>query len=506
MERCSVKPIIPGFAPDPSICCIEGTFFLVNSSFHLFPGLPIYSSRDLITWKHIGNAINRPSQLSLKRAGTWITTWDDGTAMVATGGLYAPTIRHHRGVTYIICTNVIHDSAMPGDEHSEQFIICAQDIFADKWSDPVVFPFPGIDPSLLFDDEKVYVQLCKTGVTFEIFNMEIDITRGQVLAGPSLIWKGWSRSYTEGPHVYKKDGWYYLLCAEGGTFQCHMLTMARSRSIWGPFEAYDRNPLSTANGTNHYIQHTGHGDFFQDGQENWWVVMLGVRKKYGRSIMGRESFLTSVVWDDDGWPSIMPILGDNQKIKSKFDQSRSSRAAWVYLRDPRLEDYHMYSDGQITLRASPVGLTSSEGAISFVGQRQRELKGTSTVTLINIGDPIPMNAGLVLYKDEYRFWGISYNFRNRQVVFEGINRASSYEMKQPVPVSLEKALNFKISYNEDHVRFFFKNSQGPWQFVQAVDTAVMTNFDFTGPIIGIFAEGDHGEANFKNFIIDAPDD
>ncbi|KAJ5150334.1 Concanavalin A-like lectin/glucanase subgroup [Penicillium canariense] len=499
-------PIIPGFAPDPSICLIGDTFFLVNSSFHLFPGLPIYTSSDLVSWTHIGNAMNRRSQLSLSRATTWITPWDDGTSLVATGGLYAPTIRHHKGITYIICTNVVHESNTPGDEHSEQFILHTTDIHSGLWSDPIIFPFPGIDPSLLFDDEKTYVQVCKTGPQFQIFNFEVDIATGKMLTEPALIWNGWARSYTEGPHVYRKDGWYYLLCAEGGTFRHHMLSIARSRSIWGPFESYSKNPLYSADGTDHYVQHTGHGDFFQDQHGQWWVVMLGVRMAAGRSIMGRETFLAAVNWPDDEWPCIDVVPHRDRPDTTPWTTGRGSSpvAAWVYLRDPILENYHLQGH-RITIRASPEGLHQADQAVSFAGQRQRRLVGTAGVTLCNPvpGHAILSQAGLTLYKDEHRSLTIAYDFPAKQVIFGGLNRSKSYRVKHTHAVKLEGSIQFQIRYTERSLGFFFlHDSAGPWQCMQLVDTAVMTDFDFTGPVIGMFAVGDGVEVQFTDFKID----
>ncbi|CAG8944229.1 unnamed protein product [Penicillium salamii] len=498
------NPIIPGFSPDPSICLIGDAFFLVTSSFHLFPGLPIYTSKDLISWTHIGNAINRRSQVSLSRATTFLDPWDDGTTLVATGGLYAPTIRHHEGLTYIICTNVIHGpSNVPGDERNEQFIIHTSDIRSGKWSDPIIFDIPGIDPSLLFDNGHVFVQLCKVGPEFQIFNMEIDIESGKIVKEPTLIWKGWKRGFTEGPHIYMKDGWYYLLCAEGGTFQDHMLSIARSRDIWGPYEPYERNPLYTASGTDQYIQHTGHGDFFQDQSGKWWVVLLGVRKKEGRSIMGRETFLAAVDWPKDEWPTMQPPSCDQDaEINSILLENEASVAPWVHLRDARLERCRIEGNS-ITLQADTVDLTSPEQSVAFVGQRQRMLHGTATVELYKLSSSAPLRAGLCLYKDEHRFLAIEYDFGLQQVHFKALNRAKSIEHNETYSLLFQKLISFRIDYNETSLKFLFQADQGDWQCTSEFDTANLTDNDFTGPIIGVFAIGDNAMVKFGGFQVDA---
>ncbi|KAJ5443094.1 Concanavalin A-like lectin/glucanase subgroup [Penicillium cf. griseofulvum] len=476
------NPVIPGFAADPSICLIDGTLYLVNSSFHLYPGLPIYMSNDLISWKHI----DRPNYHCLERRRL-LVRW---TELVATGGLYAPTIRHHNGITCIICTNVIHGTSnVLGDEHSEQFIIHTADIRSGNWSDPIVFVFPGIDPSLLFDDDgRTYIQLCKTGPEFQIYNSEIDITTGARIVEPTPIWTGWKKGYTE-----------------GGTFEYHMLSMARSRNIWGPYESYEMNPLYTASGSDWYVQNTGHGDLFQDQNGKWWVIMLGVRMKEGRSIMGRETFLTAVDWPCDGWPTIKPItcdgnLGGNFKDEG---QDSFSAAPWVYLRDDKLDQYHM-QDKRITLQADPAEFTSADESTTFVGLRQRKLEGTASVTVYKPQHSPSVRAGLALYKDDYRFLTIGYDFHLRQVIFNGLNQAKSISQSETRTVEFRDFISFKIGYAETALQFYFRVDEIGWHDWATLDTAILTDHDFTGPVIGIFAIGDDIEVQFGGVEIDTP--
>jgi beta-xylosidase len=424
--------------------------------------------------------------------------------MLATGGLYAPTIRHHNGITYIICTNIIHGSSnLPGDERSEQFIIHTTDIHSGNWSDPFVFVFPGIDPSLFFEDGHVYVQLCKTGPEFQIYNLEIDIETGKMITEPTLIWKGWKKGYTEGPHIYKKDGWYYLLCAEGGTFRYHMLSMARSESIWGPYEHNEKNPLYTASGTDRYVQNTGHGDLFKDHTGTWWVVLLGVRMKEGRSILGRETFLTEVNWPDNEWPTIVPPLSDDSPGPQRLllESRGSPMAPWVYLRNAKLDRYQIRNNN-ITLRADVVELTSPDESVAFVGQRQRRLHGAATVTLYDARPSTLLHAGLCLYKDEHRFLAIFYDFHLQQVVFRGLNRGKLFSRNESQSVLFEDTISFKIDYTETSLGFSFQADKGDWQSSSTLDTAILTDYDFTGPVIGVFGIGDDFEVKFHDFKID----
>ncbi|KAF9697721.1 hypothetical protein EKO04_004005 [Ascochyta lentis] len=266
------NPIVPGFNPDLSVVLVNGIFYLAASSFHLFPGIPIYASTDLKNWTHIGDAISRPTQLSLHNATTEAMPLDDGNVMVASGGLFAPTLQYNDGIFYIVCTNCYHGK---DNWQTDNFLIHTTDIWSNEWSDTIPFPFNSIDPSLFFDDDgRVYVQgswlidrMKQPSCTIRQF--EIDIRTGKPLSEPHKIWGGFAKRDTEGPHIYKKDGWYYLLVAEGGTYEHHMPSIARSKDVWGPYEAGPHNPIMTADGTDEEIQNIGHGEIFQDANNKW---------------------------------------------------------------------------------------------------------------------------------------------------------------------------------------------------------------------------------------------
>jgi beta-xylosidase len=229
--------------------------------------------------------------------------------MLATGGLYAPTIRYYNGTVYIVCTNIIH----PGnstEDITQNFIVSTNNIWSNEWSDPIYFDFHGIDPSIFLDDDgRAYIQgSASPGPMTKIHLFEIDLKTGEKLSEEKKIWDGTGGIYPEGPHIYKKDGWYYLMISEGGTHEGHMITVARSRDIWGSYEAFERNPILTTKGTDEYIRYTGHCDMFEDQQGKWWAGCLGVRKdKEGRFVMGRETFLTTGEWLEGDWPKLNQV-------------------------------------------------------------------------------------------------------------------------------------------------------------------------------------------------------
>lgn len=276
------NPVISGFNPDPSICRVGDDHYLATSSFEYFPGIPIYHSRDLVHWRQIGNAIDRPGQLPFP------------DSLPASKGIWAPTLRHHDG-RFWIASNVVGAGG--------NFIVASDDP-AGPWSDPIWLDLPGIDPDLAWDDEGN----CWCAVS-GIQLARIDPENGRVLQGPSPIWSGTGLQYPEAPHLYQIDGWWYLLIAEGGTERGHAVSIARSRLPQGPFESCPANPIVSHRSTNRPIQSTGHGDLVMAADGTWWMVLLGTRPlgaTPGFHVMGRETFLGPVAWAD-GWPEVGPI-------------------------------------------------------------------------------------------------------------------------------------------------------------------------------------------------------
>lgn len=297
------NPILTGFYPDPSICRVGEDFYLVTSSFAYAPGVPLFHSRDLAHWEQIGNILQRKEQLAV--GGEEISR-----------GIYAPTIRYHKGIYYMITTNV---------SYGGNFIVTAEHP-EGPWSDPCYLgeEAAGIDPSLFFDEDgRCYY--CGTrpnpdGVRYngdwEIWVQELDLTTKKLVGESMAIWKGAVRGaiWPEGPHLYKKDGYYYLLHAEGGTGPEHSISVARSRKLFQWFEGCPRNPIFTHRnlGADYPVVYAGHGDLVEDQNGNWYVVMLATRRCKNPGSMGRETFLAKVVWQD-GWPVIAAGTGHLEK-------------------------------------------------------------------------------------------------------------------------------------------------------------------------------------------------
>ncbi len=294
----ATNPILSGFYPDPSICAAGDDFYIVNSSFAYFPGLPIMHSKDLANWEQIGNALTRNSQLPLG---------DDEVSR----GLFAPTIRYNDGTFYIICTNI---------DRGGNFIVTAEDP-KGPWSEPhYIKDAQGIDPSLFFDDDGKCYYIgthpnpagCRYDGDWYIYIQEIDIEKFELKGKPIDVWNGAMRGvhWPEGPHLYKIDDYYYIIHAEGGTGPDHAISVARSKEVFGPYEQNFKNPIFTHRhlGRRFPIQYVGHADLVQTRNGEYYMVMLATRPINGYTTMGRETFLARVVFEE-GWPVVNPAVG-----------------------------------------------------------------------------------------------------------------------------------------------------------------------------------------------------
>jgi xylan 1,4-beta-xylosidase len=277
--------------PDPTVCRVGRDFYLACSSFEYFPGVPIYHSRDLVTWRLLGHVLTRPSQLDL-------------TGVRSSGGIYAPTLRHHGGRFYLVTTHVGRGN----------FLVTADDP-AGPWSEPHWLDDEGFDPSLAFLDGRIYYTRTGPGSDDDhpfIYQGELDLSRdvAAIARGPRVIWTGTGGVWPEGPHLYRRGPWYYLVTAEGGTSYDHSVVVARSTRPDGPFEPSPDGPLLThRDHPEHPIQATGHADLVELADGSMWAVLLGIRPTGGRfHHLGRETFLAPVAWDDDaGWPRMHPL-------------------------------------------------------------------------------------------------------------------------------------------------------------------------------------------------------
>ncbi len=478
------NPILTGFHPDPSICRVGPDFYLVNSTFEYFPGLPIHHSKDLVHWKLIGNALDRPSQLPLKGATDF-------------GGLYAPTIRYWKGLFYLTCTNV---------SGKGNFIVTAQDP-KGPWSEPVWMNIPDIDGSIFFDDDgKAYYTSQGGGERVGIKQCEFDPKTGQSIGTSRVIFNDPNEVWNEGPHLYKIKGKYYLMLAEGGTGDRHMETIHRSDSPWGPWVDCPYNPILTERDEpNSPIQCTGHADLFEAQDNSWWVVFLGVRPKDGKSVLGRESFLAPVIWTKDGWPvvngehhvalempapKLKPFPVPSAPAKTLFTAANLG-PEWLHIRNYNPENFSLTErKGYLRIKAAKDSLDKKMEEPAFVGQRQPTFRLSVRTEMEFTPAQDGEEAGLCVRANDDNHYEISVGrFDGKTLLFARNHVKGQNYMVAQTPFDGGKVL-LEISAAEDRYQFAWSVDGKVWKTLAASPSADLSREKaggFTGTAIGLYA-------------------
>lgn len=527
------NPIIPGFYPDPSICRVGEDFYIVNSSFSYFPGVPVFHSRDLANWRQIGHVLTRKSQLPL-------------TYEMISGGIFAPSLRYSNGTFYLIttnmtmgCVNFIVTAANPSGPWSEMHIIEGAD---------------GIDPSLFFDEDgKCYYTGTSrfeavTGEKQGIWCSELDVVNFRLVGDRHILSTGaqMDAASPEGPHIYKRDGYYYLMIAEGGTEHYHAVTISRSRGIFGPYENYQGNPILTHRhlGKSYPVCNVGHGDLVELPDSSWYMVMLGSRLTDGyHKILGRETFIAPVEWED-GWPVVSrgtgkiedsyasPALmecvagGEGSQIfedfvMDHFDTENLS-CEWNFLGTP-YEDFikieksclHLkllknsmvpweldHTDASIFSRMKNTGRTTE--CVSFVGRRQQHLDFDVIAKMIFVPDDGESAGLVVLQNDANQFRLEAVGKKNRQMEVRCIKTVSMIDRKGlqhfeeeilgAVPLeNTRDTVTFKISGKGIYYSFYLENQDAEFEAVaENADGGFLGSESaggFVGTYMGMFASG-----------------
>jgi xylan 1,4-beta-xylosidase len=488
------NPVLSGFYPDPSVCRVGADYYLVTSSFEYFPGVPIFHSTDLVNWRQLGHCLTSESQLPLANSAS-------------SHGIFAPTLRYNNGRFYMITTNVTI---------RKNFYVWADDP-AGPWSEPIwLEDWPGIDPSLLFDEDgKVYLTGTSDfsgGEPTGIYQTELDIETGTRIGERKLIWQGTGGSFPEGPHLYRINGWYYLLIAEGGTEYGHIVTIARSETPFGPFESCPHNPVLTHRSTDNKIQATGHADLVQTAAGEWWAVFLGIRPVGYPAVhhLGRETFLAPVIWTADGWPNI----GDNGQAALELDRPslpRSEPAAWSafdhfdqpelplywnFLRNPDPLSWSLSErPGWLTLHGLAASLDDTQ-AQAFIGRRQQHFHAKwSTLLEFN---PLrnAEEAGLTVLMNERHHYEIAFTMlEGRRQVIVRRRIGSLWKIEHAVDYS-DSSIVLGIEAEEKQYTFTYAAPGGSTHVLGTGECSMLAKEvagGFTGVYVGLYATG-HGTA------------
>lgn len=470
------NPVIPGFWSDPSVCRVGEDYYLITSTFEYYPGVPVFHSKDLVNWEMIGYAIHRDSQLPKGL------------------NIFAATLRYHQGTFYMITTNL---------GAGGNFFVTATDP-AGPWSDPIFIEARGIDPDLFFDDDgKAYV----ISSTFVLF--EIDINTGKFLTEGRKVWNGTGGRAPEGPHIYKKDGFYYLMAAEGGTEEAHSETIARSRNIWGPYDANPANPILTHcnyAGQGNPIQGVGHADLIQAHDGSWWIVFHGYRSIGGtHHIIGRETCLAPVSWPLNGWPVVngngtittnmtCPTLPLNplapRPERTDFNTDKLE-LEWNYLRYPVLANYSL-SERTGFLRLKGSGQTIEDRkSPTFVGRRVQHLSFTASTKVEFNPSKANEEAGLIILNNGAHFDILVKRSAGKRVVVARLRFGNVIHESEPVILKPGPVI---LTIRGERTNFRFTCQQGsdkPKELITAMSRYLSSETvgGFTGLYAGLYSTG-----------------
>jgi xylan 1,4-beta-xylosidase len=505
-----VNPILSGFYPDPSIVQVESDYYLVNSTFSYFPGIPVFHSKDLKNWKQVGNVIDRTTQL-------------DFMGELMTRGLFAPAISFYNGTYYVTCTDI---------DHEGNFVVTAKDP-AGPWSDPVKIPqVRGIDPSLFFnDDGKAYIVYNSDApdnkplysghrtiqcyefdpVTLKVIGEEKQLVNGGVDISKKPVW-------IEGPHIMKRFGWYYLYAAEGGTSVNHSEVVLRSKDVWGPYIPYEKNPILTQRDLpadrKDPITSTGHAQFIDGPDGKTYAIFLAVRPYEGDYYnTGRETFIAPVEWIDE-WPVINPnnkevqysYTANIKEVKQKDALPQSGNFSYtlqfekqldpslLFMRKPDSAAFSLSKRLGLTLKLKPETIME-RGSPSFIGKRQQHLYSTVETQFDFIPAGSNEKAGLVVFQNESHFYFIAKSTANgKQVIqlFKGKPREKVMEMLAEIPFQQKTSrLHFRISAEGNTYSFYYSANGKIWNLlkdkVDAKFVSTKTAGGFVGCIYGMYA-------------------
>ena len=385
------NPVRRGFFPDPSIVRVKDDYYMVNSSFIFFPCIPVSHSKDLVHWKIIGHAITNPewSQLGRLEGGR---------------GFWAPDISYDNGMFYITATYRHNDS----DSVRRRQMVVSSPHPEGPYSKPVFIEEDGIDPSIFHEDGRHYMLLNRGA---RLFELNKDCT--EKISEAVMLYYGSQKHAPEGPHLLKKDGYYYLFQAEGGTGPGHRITVSRSRELKGIYEPCPYNPIMRQSDPHAAIQRCGHGKpvMTQDGQ--WYMVYLCGRsldEKY--TMLGRETALDRITWTEDGWPLVNSLAGPSALAPNPFGKMDPKEAETAGETELRIEEWmtpRETEQGAVTptpegirLFSSPAPLSSAAARNMFL-HRQESFRFSAEMRLRLPALEAGQSAGIICYYDENSF-------------------------------------------------------------------------------------------------------
>lgn len=478
-EECYRNPVCRGMHADPSIVRVGEDYYMVNSSFVYFPCIPISHSRDLVHWEVIGHAVTDREWAKEHLGG-----------LEGGRGFWAPDISYYNGRFYICATLRNNDDA----PYIQTQMVTSAERPEGPYDTPVIHNVLGIDPSIFTDDDGKRYMLLNRGARI----MEISPDGKEILSEPSLIWYGHSGHAPEGPHLLKKDGYYYCFLAEGGTGKNHMITVARSKNLMGPYEDCPYNPIMTQRDEIASIQCCGHGKPVQTPDGRWFIVYLCSRFLEGQwGMLGRETCLDEITWTPDGWPMINKGKGPSYMAALPFkpeDTETAGRTAgekgWMSPRTIDPERISLDKDGWICIRGDGLDLCSRD-CRSLLVRCQPDFDFTVSFQMEWLKDSdgeFRSDAGMVLYYDEntYVKFGVT-----KDQVFAAEYVDDKYVRQESLPEKFSGQCLFTVKTSGLKREFYYNNKLlWTWDRVTSIcSEGLVKGKRFTGAMYGVYVNG-----------------
>jgi len=532
------NPILPGFNPDPSICRAGDDYYIATSTFEWYPGVQIHHSKDLVNWKLVKQPLDRASQLDMRGNGD-------------SCGIWAPCLSYADGLFWLVYTDVKRNAGNFKDSHN--YIVTAPTIDG-PWSEPVYTNSSGFDPSLFHDDDgkKWFVNMIwnhridqkwahKAHPAFDgIACQEFDVEAGKLVGEITNIFRGSDHGFTEAPHLFKRDGFYYLTTAEGGTGYRHAVTMARSKNLNGPYELHPNKHLMTAiDDPQSILQRVGHGQMVDtpDGQTYHTFLCgrplsLTGRSDQKRGPMGRETGIAKCEWRDDGWlyltndrmvPDVrevppMDAVRVPTDLTVDYDLKEELSIDFQWLRTPEKERiFEQTGSGLTLIGRESIGSWFEQ---ALVARRQEHFEFQATTKMRFSADDFQQAAGLVAYYNSHKFHYLAVS--NDPELGRVITIMScdgdfpesrlSFPLGEDLPIGDNEWIELGLCIEYGDLQFYFRNGDG-WQTVGPVlDASVLSDeggvgehASFTGNYVGMASFDTSGratKADFENFTYD----
>ncbi len=516
------NPVLTGFHADPSMICVDGTFYVANSTFEYFPGVRISASKDLANWEVVSTPLDRTDYLNMR-------------GNVFSGGIWAPCLSYCDGIFYLVFTDVKTWKLHPFKD-CHNYITTARDI-KGPWTEPVYMNSIGFDTSLFHDDDgrKYFLNMewdfrQPDGDTFTgILLTEVDPVTFEFIGETKKIFTGTDRKLVEGPHLYKKDGWYYLLTAEGGTFYEHAATVCRSRNIFGPYELHPKQHIMSAWGhPENALQKTGHSSWAQGPDGRWFTAFLCGRPvgDTGRCILGRETAINEMVWEDD-WPYLKnkTLLADEyfegygekkeqlKKISYEFGSPKFFQD-FQTLRGPI--EYALAPDNTLRIYGAESPFTNMDQAL--YARRQTDVNFRATTCVEFKFKAFQQFAALVYRYDEEQ----QYIFKMAYDERVGSNTVSIYKYdkarfenllgENEIPVDTDK-IWLRVTVHGAVGKFSYSLDGEQYEDIDMeIDATILSDdyvYGFTGAFVGMAAydlKDRTSYADFKEFTYEVLDE